>query len=91
MLVTEFCLTVLAVVAPAIVFLLSAIYDALRKIREELAVFPLHQRYPSEQAASRPVRSMPGQGTAMNLAVLPEEPVHPAHACALSPEGFRKS
>ena len=36
MLITEFCLTVLAVVAPAIVYLLSCIYDILRKIHGDL-------------------------------------------------------
>ena len=41
MLITEFCLTVLAIVAPAIVFLLSAIYDTLRKIREEMQILSI--------------------------------------------------
>ena len=48
MLITEFCLTILAVVAPALIFLLSSIYDTLRKIHGDLQKLDVRRRELSE-------------------------------------------
>ena len=48
MLITEFCLTILAVVAPALIFLLSSIYDTLRKIHGDLQKLDVRRRDSSE-------------------------------------------